>query len=219
MSTTTTPVDSLLQTYLLEDTVRESTTLTALRKHTSTLAMGRMQIRPEQGQLMALLLKLSQARRVLEIGTFTGYSALWMAEALPKKGKLVACDVSEEWTAIAKHYWQQAGVAHKIELRIGPALTTLEDLIQQKVSEFDFAFIDADKINNENYFECCMKLVRKNGIIAIDNVFRGGKVCQADRTSKAIVAQRALTKKLQRDGRIDLSVVPIGDGLLLARIK
>jgi predicted O-methyltransferase YrrM len=214
--TITTVTDSLYE-YMLNTWLREPDVLKALRKETAQLEMSAMQISPDQGQFMAFLVRLMNAKRILEVGTFTGYSALAMALATAEDATIVCCDVSVKWTDIGKKYWQQAEVENKIDLRIAPALETLNDLMAKGKSEFDFAFIDADKTNYDAYYEACYSLIKPNGVIAIDNVFWGGWVgdtAQQDDDTKAI---RALNKKLQNDNRVDLSIVPIGDGLTLAR--
>ena len=203
--------------YLRSVSVREADVLQQLRQETARHPRAIMQIAPEQGQFMALLVQLIGAKKVLEVGVFTGYSSLVVALALPPEGKMVACDVSEEYTAIARRYWQQAGVEDKIDLHIAPALETLEKLLTQgEADTFDFAFIDADKSNYDNYYEMALKLVRPGGLIAIDNVLWRGDVAdeevQDNRTNKI----RALNQKIHQDERINLSLVPIADGLTLA---
>jgi caffeoyl-CoA O-methyltransferase len=176
-----------------------------------------MQIAPEQGQFMALLVRLTQAKKALEIGVFTGYSSLSIALALPPDGTLTACDVSEEYTAIARRYWQQAGVNDKISLHIAPALDTLEQLLATGQAEtFDFVFIDADKQNYLNYYESSLQLVRRGGLIVIDNVLWDGAVADPQNQEPTTLAIRQLNQKLRDDTRIDLSLVPIADGLTLA---
>jgi predicted O-methyltransferase YrrM len=177
-----------------------------------------MQIAPEQGQFMALLIQLMGAKKTLEVGVFTGYSSLAVALALPSDGKIIACDTNEEYTAIARHYWQKAGVADKIDLRIAPALDTLDELIAQgQANTFDFAFIDADKSNYDNYYERALQLVRPGGLIAIDNVLWGGKVADRNVQDNRTKAIRELNQKLHQDKRVTISLVPIADGLTLAR--
>jgi caffeoyl-CoA O-methyltransferase len=207
-----------LYNYLLSVSLREPPLFARLRAETATMAEANMQIAPEQGQFMQLLIRVSGARKALEIGTFTGYSALAVATALPADGKLVACDISRQYTSVGRPYWQEAGVADKIELRIAPALESLDALCTEGQEEsFDFAFIDADKTNYDGYYERCLKLLRPGGLIAIDNVLWDGSVVDAADTSADTVAIRALNAKLKDDERVDLSLVPIGDGLTLAR--
>lgn len=204
--------------YLLQVSLREHPVLTELRQVTAQHAMGQMQIAPEQGQFMALLVQLMGVRRALEVGVFTGYSALAVALALPNGGQLIACDVSEEYTAIAQQYWQKAGVANKIDLRLAPATETLQHLIDAGQSNtFDFAFIDADKSNYDTYYEQALQLVRAGGVIAIDNVLWYGRVADATVNDNRTEKIRALNQKLHQDDRIDLSLLPIGDGVTLAR--
>jgi len=217
MANQTQGLSAQLYDYLLSTSLREPEILTKLRQETAQLSIGRMQIAPEQGQFMALLVQLMAAKKTLEIGVFTGYSTLVVALALPQDGKVVACDISEEYTAIARRYWQEAGVDRKIDLHIAPALSTLDRLIATgECNSFDFAFIDADKSNYDGYYERALQLVRPGGLIAIDNVLWFGKVAdpqvQDNRTKKI----RALNRKLHGDERINLSLVPIGDGLTLA---
>jgi caffeoyl-CoA O-methyltransferase len=176
-----------------------------------------MQIAPEQGQFMALLIQLLGATKSLEIGVFTGYSSLVIALALPANGKIVACDLSEEYTRVARRYWQLAGVADKIELRLAPALDTLDQLLADDQAEtFDFAFIDADKVNYDGYYERSLQLVRPGGLIAIDNVLWSGRVANPLDQDDSTLALRALNSKLHHDERVTLSLVPIADGLTLA---
>jgi caffeoyl-CoA O-methyltransferase len=187
-----------------------------LRRITQRMPRSSMQIGAEQGALLQVLVRVMGARRCLEIGTFTGYSALTVALALPKDGRIVCCDLSEEWTAIARRYWQRAGVAGKIDLRIAPALETLDALLKQgKRGEFDFAFIDADKANYAKYFERCLKLVRRGGLIAVDNTLWGGSVVNPRNQTVDARAIRAFNRKLIAERRVDIALVPIGDGLTL----
>ncbi|AFZ57406.1 class I SAM-dependent methyltransferase [Anabaena cylindrica FACHB-243] len=207
-----------LYDYLLSVSVREPEVLTQLRQETAQLPMAIMQISPEQGQLMALLVKILGAKKTLDIGVFTGYSSLVVALALPTDGKIVACDVSEEYTSIGRRYWQQAGIADKIDLRIAPALETLDQLLAAGEGEtFDFAFIDADKGNYENYYERSLQLIRPGGLIAVDNVLWSGKVADPEVQDNQTKKIRAFNQKLHQDSRVDLSLVPIADGLTLAR--
>ncbi|MBH8576597.1 class I SAM-dependent methyltransferase [Nostocaceae cyanobacterium CENA369] len=217
MTTHTLGLEPNLYNYLLSISLREPEILTQLRQETAQHPMARMQIAPEQGQLMAWLVELLRAKKTLDIGVFTGYSSLVVALALPTDGKVVACDVSEEFSAIARRYWQQAGVANKIDLHIAPALETLDRLLAAGEAEsFDFAFIDADKSNYDNYYERSLQLIRAGGMIAIDNVLWSGRVAdpqvQDNRTKKI----RAFNHKLHQDKRISLSLLPIADGLTLA---
>ncbi|MCH7564975.1 MAG: class I SAM-dependent methyltransferase [Gemmatimonadetes bacterium] len=209
-----------LYTYMVEHSVRESDVLRRLRAETATLESSNMQIGPEQGQFMALLVELIGAENALEIGTFTGYSTLVVAAALPEHGRLVACDISEEWTSIARRYWEEAGVDHKIDLRLAPASETLDALLAE-VGEghFDFAFIDADKEGYDAYYESALRLVRTGGLIAIDNTLWEGKVVDPSVTDADTQAIRRLNSKLATDDRISLSLLPIGDGLSLARVR
>ena len=201
-----------LSRYIVEHSVREASVLRELRAATAAIPHSGMQIGADQGQFMALLVQAIGAKRCLEIGTFTGYSALVVALALPPEGRVLCCDISEEWTAIARRFWREAGVAHKIELRLAPALETLKTLS----GPFDFAFIDADKENYDAYFEACLKLVRAGAIIAIDNTLWSGWVAVAKHRDSATRALRAFNDKLHRDARVTLSLLPIGDGLTLA---
>ncbi|MFM7363148.1 MAG: class I SAM-dependent methyltransferase [Cuspidothrix sp.] len=217
MSKQTIGLEQTLYDYLLSVSLREPIILTELRQETSQLPMSRMQISPEQGQFMALLVKLIGAKKTLDVGVFTGYSSLVVALALPADGKIVACDVSEEYTSIARRYWQQAGVADKIDLHIAPALETLDSLLAVgEAGTFDFAFIDADKGNYENYYERSLQLIRTGGIIAIDNVLWSGKVADVQVQDNQTNKIRAFNHKLHQDSRITLSLVPIADGLTLA---
>ncbi len=217
MSNQTLNVSDELYHYILSVSLRESDELKALRAETAKGTMAMMQISPEQGQFMALLVKLINAKNILEIGTFTGYSSLAIAQASNDDTKIITCDVSEEWTSVASRYWQLAGVANKVELRLAPALDTLNSLIKQGRSEsFDFAFIDADKINYQAYFEKCLDLIRPGGLIAIDNVLWGGSVIESAKVDDDTVARRQFNDKLSTDSRVDISLVPIADGLTLA---
>lgn len=217
MSNRTLNLNDTVYDYLLAHSLRESPLLKQLREETATLEMARMQISPEQGQLLNLLVKLLGARQIIEIGVFTGYSALCMAEALPGDGRLVACDINQEWTDMARRYWQQAGVHKKIELLLAPADKTLQKLIDHgNANSFDFAFIDADKNNYQTYYEQCLKLIRKGGIIAIDNTLWNGDVADPAVNDADTLAIRALNDTLHSDSRVDISLLPIGDGLTLA---
>lgn len=217
VGTSTIGIDDRLHNYLLSVSSREPNILAELRQETAKHEMGVMQIAPEQGQFMALLIQLIGAKKTLDIGTFTGYSALCVALALPPDGQVITCDISEEDTALARRYWQQAGVADKIELQLAPALETLDRLLASGQAEtFDFAFIDADKENYESYYERCLQLVRPNGLIAIDNVLWLRRVADPQFQDESTVAIRAINEKLHYDERITLSLIPIADGLTLA---
>lgn len=217
MSRRTIDLDDTLYDYLLAHSLREHPEQTALREATRKHPRGGMQISPEQGQFMTLLVKLIGARRTIEIGTFTGYSALTVALALPADGRILACDISDEYTSVGKPYWQRAGVADKIELVIAPAIETLDARIARgETDRYDFAFIDADKAGYDVYYERCMKLVRQGGLIAFDNTLWSGAVARPaeDDDTRAL---QALNDKLHDDQRIDVAMLPIGDGLTLAR--
>jgi caffeoyl-CoA O-methyltransferase len=204
--------------YLLSVSLREPDVLRRLRDETAALPNARMQIAPEQGQFMALLVRLMGARRCLEVGVFTGYSSLAVALALPDDGRIVACDVSEDWTAVARRHWSAAGVAHKINLRLAPALDTLEGLLADgEAGTYDFAFLDADKENYRRYYELALELVRPGGLIVADNTLWSGRVADPANDEASTVALRRFNEQLHRDLRVDLSLVPIGDGLTLAR--
>lgn len=206
-----------LAEYLRTVGVREPQVLAELRAETLGMPGAGMQISQEQGALMANLVRLTGTRKALEVGTFTGYSSTAVALALPADGTLIACDVSEEWTSIARRYWEKAGVAGKIELNLRPATETLDKLIEAgEAGSFDFAFIDADKTNYDAYYERALVLVRSGGLIAIDNVLWGGSVVDDSRQDEDTKAIRALNTKLREDERIDLSMLPVGDGLTLA---
>ncbi|MBD2000394.1 class I SAM-dependent methyltransferase [Leptolyngbya sp. FACHB-541] len=206
-----------LYDYLLAVSLREPEILLKLREETARHPMSQMQIAPEQGQFMSLLVQLMGATKTLEVGVFTGYSALSVALALPENGQVVACDVSEEFTAIARRYWEMAGVTDKIDLRIAPAVETLDQLLAEGQAEtFDFAFIDADKSNYETYYERALQLVRPGGLILIDNVLWSGRVADGQVQDTRTEAIRAFNRKLHEDQRVTLSMVAIADGLTLA---
>jgi caffeoyl-CoA O-methyltransferase len=206
-----------LEAYIRTVSLREPDVLRRLREETAAMRGAGMQISPEQGQFMALLARLIGARRYLEVGTFTGYSALAIALALPADGRVVACDVSREWTAVGERYWREARVDHKIDLRLAPALQTLDALIAERAATFDFAFIDADKENYDGYYERALVLLRPGGLVAIDNVLWSGAVADPDNRERSTEAIRRLNRKLVADRRVSISMVPIGDGLTLAR--
>ncbi|BAZ13085.1 O-methyltransferase family protein [Calothrix sp. NIES-4071] len=217
MTKQTLGLEKNLRDYLLSVSVREPEILTQLRHETAQHPMAIMQIAPEQGQFISLLVQLIGAKKTLEVGVFTGYSALVVALALPDDGKIVACDISEEYTQIARRYWEKAGVSHKIDLHIAPAVDTLDKLIQTEAETFDFAFIDADKSAYDDYYERCLQLIRPGGLIAIDNVLWFGRVAQEEVQDNRTKKIRALNAKLYQDARVNISLVPIGDGLMLAR--
>lgn len=203
--------------YLVAHAVRETAVQRALRAATRGIPGAGMQIAPEQGALMQVLVRLIGAKRYLEIGTFTGYSALCVALAMPASGRLVCCDLSDEWTSIARKFWRKARVASKIRLRLAPALETLDALLREgQAGRYDLAFIDADKRNYQNYFDRCMRLVRRGGVIAIDNTLWSGHVADLRRRDPDTRAIRSFNQRLHRDKRIDVALVPIGDGLTLA---
>ncbi|HZE68271.1 MAG TPA: class I SAM-dependent methyltransferase [Pyrinomonadaceae bacterium] len=209
--------DERTYNYLLETSIREPEIARRLREETQQRENAQMQIGPDQGQFMQLLVQLLRAKKTIEVGVFTGYSALWVAMGLPRDGRVIACDISEEYTSVARRYWKEAGVDKKIELRIGPALETLDELVRSGQAEtFDFAFIDADKTNYENYYERALRLLRVGGLIAIDNTIWSGKVADRAQQDDDTVAIRRLNEKLFRDERITLSMLTVGDGLTLA---
>ena len=217
MANSTLGLENQLYNYLLSISLREPDILASLREETAKHPMGMMQIAPEQGQFMELIVQLMGATKTLEIGVFTGYSSLCVALALPPNGQIIACDVSEEYTAIARRYWEAAGVANKISLQLGPAINTLDKLIAEgQAGTFDFAFIDADKENYEAYFERSLQLVRNGGLIVIDNVLWSGRVADPQVQDESTTAIRTFNDKLRNDPRVTLSVVPIADGLTLA---
>jgi predicted O-methyltransferase YrrM len=205
-----------LEAYVRRVGVREPEVLARLREETAQLPNAQMQISPEQGAFMEMLVRLIGARRCLEVGTFTGYSSTVVALALPTDGSIVCCDVSTEWTDIARRYWADAGVADKIDLRLGPAVETLQGLEE---GSFDFAFIDADKPSYDAYYESALRLVRHGGLIAIDNVLWGGRVIDESDQSEQTLVIRRLNDKIATDERVDQVLLPIGDGLTLARVR
>lgn len=217
MSNRTLNLTDKLYDYVLAHSLREHPAQAALREATRDHERATMQISPEQGQFMAMLVRLTGARNTIEIGVFTGYSALSVALALPADGRILACDISDDYTRIGKPFWAQAGIADKIDLQLGPALATLDARIKEgEAGLYDFAFIDADKVNYDGYYERCLQLVRPGGLIAIDNTLWSGRVTErADSDDTA--ALQALNIKLHHDERIDLSLLPLGDGLTLAR--
>jgi len=217
MSNKTFTLSDDLYAYLFDQSVREPDVLRRLREETARDAMARMQIAPEQGQLMQLLVRLMGARRYLEVGVFTGYSSLAVALALPTDGRIVACDVSESWTKVARRYWAEAGVTEKIDLRLAPALQTLDGLIAGGASgSFDFAFIDADKTSYRAYYERALTLIRVGGLIAVDNTLWEGRVAEPKVRDADTQAIRDFNQHLRHDQRVHLCLIPIGDGLSLA---
>jgi len=217
MSRHNTPITEGLEAYIREVSLREPAPLQRLREATENHPNASMQISPEQGQFLQFLVRLTGARKILEVGVFMGYSSSWMALAMPAGGKIVACDVSEEFTTIARRTWQETGVAGKIELRLAPALETLDSLIAAgEAGTFDFAFIDADKRNYPNYYERALRLLRPGGLLAADNVLWHGDVCNPAVTGPDPDAIRAFNRQLHHDDRIALTLATIGDGLTLA---
>jgi predicted O-methyltransferase YrrM len=197
---------------------RESDVAQRLHIETARLPQAGMQIGADQAAFLALLVRALGARRCIEVGTFTGYSALAVAAALPEDGRLVCCDISAEWTAIGQRYWREAGVAARIELRLAPALDTLRELLSRdRAGSYDFAFIDADKTNYAAYYEACLALLRRNGVMVLDNMLWSGRVADANETDPDTAALRALNAKIHTDDRVDASLLTIGDGVMLVR--
>jgi predicted O-methyltransferase YrrM len=211
------PMTDALEAYLRTVSLREPGILRRLREATAELPEAHLQIAPEEGQFLQLLVRLLGARRVLEIGTFTGYSALWMALALPEDGRLVTCDSSKEWTAIAREYWLEAGVAARIDLRLGPADESLAALVEEERGHYDLAFIDADKEGYDGYYEACLKLLRGGGLVVVDNTLWSGRPADPEDHDADTVAIRQFNDKLHADERVDLSLLPLVDGVTLAR--
>jgi predicted O-methyltransferase YrrM len=216
MTRVTYGLDDTIRAYLLANEPPEHPLLAELRDVTATMSRSRMQISPEQGHFLVFLLRLIGAKRVLEVGTFTGYSSLAMALALPPEGRIVACDVSKEWTDVARRYWAKAGVAGKVELRLGSAVDTLQGLIGEG-QQFDFAFIDANKEDYDAYYESSLRLIRPGGLIAIDNTLRDGRVADPSETQLSVTAVRDLNAKIAADERGDRVLLPVGDGMMLVR--
>jgi len=218
MSTRTLGLPEAVWNYLVDVTVHEPAVLSELRRETAELPNGGMQIAPEEGRLLSFLIELTGAVRYLEVGVFTGYSSTCAALALPAHGRVVACDQSDEWTSIARRYWQRAGVADKIELRLGPALTTLSALVAEGANgSFDFAFVDADKENAEAYYEYALGLLRPGGVFAFDNALWSGSVADPADQRESTRAVRALNARVCSDPRVSATLIPVGDGLLVAR--
>jgi predicted O-methyltransferase YrrM len=212
------PLTEALQSYVDAHGAREHPVLAELRAATAGMPHAQMQIGADQGAMMALLVKLLGARRTLEIGVFTGYSALAVALALPADGTVVACDISEEWTSMARRYWEKAGVASKIDLRLGRATKTLDAMLEAgEAGRYDFAFIDADKANYGAYYERCLTLLRTGGLIVVDNTLWSGSVIDARDKSEDASAIRAFNDALHRDERVDVALLTVGDGVTLAR--
>lgn len=210
--------DSAIDTYLLAVGGRETDLQRRLREETMRLPRGRMQAGPETAQILAFLVRVLGARNCLEVGTFTGFSALAVAQALPPDGRLIACDVSDEWTSIGRRYWQEAGVADRIDLRLGPGSATLHKLIAEgRSGQFDFAFIDADKTGYDGYYENCLTLLRPGGVIALDNMLWGGSVADPTVNDADTAALRALNARIHADERVDMCLLPISDGVNLVR--
>ena len=213
-----TDLSETLYAYLLDHSLREPDVMRRLRERTADHPQAEMQIAPEQAQFMTLLARLVGARRALEVGVFTGYSALAVARALPPDGVLVACDISADYPAVGQPYWEEAGVADRIDLRIGPAVETLDALLDEgRDGAFDFAFIDADKTAYDAYYERTLRLLRPGGVVLLDNMFRRGRVADPSVDDPGVVAIHRLNEKLHHDDRIDLSLLPVADGLTLAR--
>ncbi|ASQ46492.1 class I SAM-dependent methyltransferase [Legionella clemsonensis] len=207
-----------LYSYMLDISLREDPVLQALREETATLPLSNMQVAPEQAQFMQFLIRATGAKKVLELGTFTGYSALAMALALPDDGQLITCDINTEWTSKAHPFWREAKQEKKIQLRLGPALTTLQDLLAEgHIHSFDFIFIDADKTNYVNYYEFALQLITPRGIIAIDNIFWDGNVINEQDTSGQTREIKRLNETIKQDNRVDVSLLAIADGLFLIR--
>jgi predicted O-methyltransferase YrrM len=216
MTRATYGLDETIRTYLLANQPPEHPLLAELREVTATMTRSRMQISPEQGHFLAFLIRLIGARRVLEVGTYTGYSSLCMALVLPTDGRIVACDKSAEWTDVARRFWSKAGLANMIELRLGSAVDTLQAMIDEQ-QEFDFVFIDANKEDYDAYYESSLRLVRPNGLIAIDNTLREGRVADPDVTQLSVSAVRDLNAKIAKDERGDRVLLTVGDGMMLVR--
>lgn len=218
MTRRTLNLDEDLHRYLLEVSLREPHVLVRLRQETARFPRPEMQIGPEQGQFMRLLVELMGAKHIVEIGTFTGYSTICMALGMPEGGRVVTCDIDSDSTRVAQRYWSEAGVAHRIDLRLAPAIQTLDGLIAEGGrGHYDFAFIDADKENYDGYYERCLTLLRQGGLVAVDNVLWNGAVIDVNRHDAATEAIRAFNAKIHADERVSISLVPIGDGLTLAR--
>ena len=220
MSSRSHAIEETIYDYMIATSVREPETLAELREETLKLPNHNMQISPEHGQFMGLLVRSLGVKKALEVGTYTGYSSIAVAMALPPDGKMVCCDISKEYTDVARRYWKKMGLESKIELRLGPGIEGLDALIKEGATgTFDFAFIDADKNNYDAYYERSLTLLRKGGMILIDNVFQGGKVADPKATSANVDAVKALNKKIHKDDRVYMSMLPIGDGVTIALKK
>ena len=210
-------LDGRIHRYVVEHSLREPEILRRLREETASHPQAIMQIPPEQGELFGLLVRATGAKKVLEVGVFTGYSSLCIAMALPAEGRLIACDISEEFTQTARRFWKEAGVDGKIDLRIAPAVETLGKLVDEGHADtFDFAFIDADKTSYKQYYEYALRLVRRGGLIALDNMLQQGKVIDPEANDASTVAIRQLNDTIARDERVQASLLPIADGVMLA---
>ena len=218
MSSRSLGLSESVYSYMLHHSLRESEHCQKLRGETALMEYGMMQISPEQGQFMGLLVSLLSAKKAIEVGTFTGYSALCVAQSLPEDGKLIACDISETWTSIGQKYWKVAGVEHKIDLRIAPAEETLKSLLDES-GTFDFAFIDADKVNYQIYYEFVLQLLKSGGLLLVDNVLWGGSVADDDNQEESTIAIRNMNRHIHQDTRVEISMLPVGDGLTLVRKK
>jgi predicted O-methyltransferase YrrM len=216
MTRVTYGLDETIRAYLLANQPPEHPLLAELREVTATMTRSRMQISPEQGHFLTFLIRLIGARRVLEVGTFTGYSSLCMALAMPAYGRIVACDISEEWTSVAKRFWKKAGLADMFRLHIGSAVDTLQALVDKR-KEFDFIFIDANKEDYDAYYEASLRLVRPGGVIAIDNTLRDGRVVDPNENQPSVTAVRDLNAKIAKDERGDRVLLTVGDGMMLVR--
>lgn len=212
-------IDAGLQSYIESVTLKESDVLRRLREETATMPDAQYQISPDQGQFMGWLAKAIGAKRYLEIGVYTGYSSLVVAQAMGEGAKVVACDISDDFTQVGRRYWKEAGLENTIELRIAPALETLDELLTEGVDQFDMAFIDPDKPNMPNYYERCLKLVRKGGIILSDNVLWAGRVIDQDNQEENTTIIRKYNQDLYNDDRVDVALLPIGDGISMAIVK
>ncbi|WP_330926127.1 O-methyltransferase [Candidatus Sororendozoicomonas aggregata] len=218
MSNTTLPMTENLSRYLITTGTRESSYLKQLREETRHLEDHNMQIAPEQGQFMAMLVQLTNAKAIIEIGVFTGYSSLAMAEVLPKEGHIIACDINEKTTAMAKTYWEKAGVSERIDLRLAPGLETLQQLLDAgRQQSFDLVFIDADKPSYDGYYEKALALLRPGGVILLDNMLWGGQVADDSIQDECAEALRQLNKKIHQDNRVDMVLLPLADGITMIR--